>query len=442
MKKTLFLLLLTLLLGSVSPAFADEPKKSESIGGEIFGIHGGYIHPSITIGGEYSDNIYNTRNDRRDDFIWTISPEIWVALPGTRKKAMALSVSPKTPAGFTLSRKNPEAFRRYKAYLGYGADIYRYRNYTDENRENHKLEGLLQYNFRGGLSLELIDQYVHAFDPVGVAPFTRHDEYTENLFNGIATYEVTDKFKVRLDFTHTDIDYKDRPAGEYPLPGRNRKDNGYAGYLFFKIRPKTSVFAQYQFIAIDYDENILADDSEERIFFGGITWKMTARSQGRFKIGYGEKDFADAAIKDNHHLFLEGAIHHSFTPKTGLSLVGFRRTDETTIAGTRYVLTHGVTADYTQRFTEKLTGHLHCSYAWDQYQEKISFDGETREREDDLIRFRPSLRYAFTRWLRIDAAYMYSRRNSNFNIFDFAENRFFLRLSLSLHRRQSGIPAD
>lgn len=421
-------------------AIAAESKSENTISGDIFGKGGGYIHPSLTVGGIYSDNIYNTEKDEKKDFIWVISPEIWFALPGTRIKAMDLPVSPKTPAGFTLSRPNLEAFRRYEAYLSYGADFYRYTDYTEENKESHRLDGLFQYNFRGGLSLELLGQYVDTFDPVGVAPVTRHDEYTESLFNAILSYDITEKFKLRLDYTHIDLNYEDRPLDEIPLVGRDRQDNGYSGYLFFKIRPKTSIFAQYRFIDIDYDINTLADDSDEHHYFGGVQWRFSPKSRGRLKLGYGVKDIHDNDEADNEKNFIfEGEIHHFFTPKTSLTLVGFGRTDETTIYDTNYVLTYGLSAQYNQRITEKLTGHLFFTYAWDQYQGEITFNDVTKEREDDLIRIRPSLRYEFTRWLMADAAYMYTKRDSNFSIFDFTENRFSIRISFSLYNRSSEI---
>ncbi|RUA01632.1 MAG: hypothetical protein DSY89_04245 [Deltaproteobacteria bacterium] len=447
MKNVFLTILLTSLAGFALAGFtfsaaAGEPDPGSVSGREIFGIGGGFIHPSLALGGAYSDNIYNTRKDEKDDFIWVVSPEIWFSLPGSRVKAMNLSVSPKTPAGFTLSRENPAAFRRYRAYLGAGADFYRYSEFTEEDTESYKLEGLFQYNFRSGFSIELIDQYVDTFDPVGVAPFTRRDEYMENLFNVTFSYALTEKFKLRFDYTRIDLDYDERPDDEIPLIGRDRQDNGYSGYLFYKMRPKMSVFAQYQFIDIDYDLDVLAGDSEEHQYFGGILWDMTAKSRGRLKAGYGVKKFTDVGFKEGKNFILEGEIHHHFTPKTSLGLVGYRRTDETTIQETEYVVTHGISANYKQRFTAKLTGHLFATYARDHYQGEFTFDGETKERKDDLVRIRPSLRYEFSRWLLVDASYRYSQRDSNFSSFDFTENRFSIRVSFSLYNRRSKITGN
>lgn len=410
------------------PVHAQESKETDKISGDIFGKGGGYIHPSLSVGGVYTDNVFLTEKDEKDDFIWVISPEIWLVLPGSRIKPMTLAVSPRTPAGFTISRPNPESFRRYQTYLYYGADILRYSDFSIMDFDSHRFEGLFQYNLRSGLSVELLNQYTISFDEVGVDAITLRDQYKNNLFGAILSYDVTTRFQLRLDYANMGIDYKNSAFSE-----RDRSDNAYSAYLFFNIKPKTSIFAQYRYIDIEYDINTLADNSQEQQYFGGIQWDMTARSRGRFKAGYGVKNFNDVGPDEADNFILEAELHHTFTPKTALNLTGFRRTDETRIPGTNYVLTHGITAGYNQRITEKLTGHFFMAYSWDDYQGDSTFGGETKEREDNFIRLRPSLRYKFTRWLMAEAAYLFSRRDSNFSEFDFTENRFSFRISASLY---------
>ena len=391
----------------------------------VAGVPPDYFSPT---GQLWGNPLYRWKVMEKDDFLWVISPEIWLVLPGSRIKPMTLALSPRTPAGFTMSRPNPESFRRYQTYLYYGAEILRYSDFSIMDFDSHRLEGLFQYNLRSGLSIELLDQYTISFDEVGVDAITLRDQYKNNLFGAILSYDVTTRFQLRLDYTNMGIDYENSALSE-----RDRSDNAYSAYLFYNIKPKTSIFAQYRFIDIEYDINTLADNSREQQYFGGIQWDMTARSRGRFKAGYGVKDFDDAEIDNADNFILEAELHHTFTPKTALNLTGFRRTDETRIPGTAYVLTHGVTADYDQRITEKLTGHIFLAYSLDDYQGDSTFEGETKEREDDFIRLRPSLRYKFARWLMAEAAYLFSRRDSNFSEFDFTENRFSFRISASLY---------
>ena len=440
MKKSLLLIFCLVFVFLMRPLFAATDHKNSNISGDIFEKRGRFIHPSLSIGGEWTDNVFNTKTEKMDDFIWVVSPEIWLSLPGSRSKKMDLAVSPKTPAGFTRSLENPEILRQFYVYFLYGADILRHDKITEEDTESHKLEGKLQFNFRNGLTIELLDQYVDTFDPVGVATFTRHDEFEENIFNALLYYDFSEKFKFRFDFTHIYLNYEERPFDEIPLIGRDRQDLALGGYLFFKIRPKTSIFAQYRFIDIDYDLDFIANDSEEHHYFGGVEWKISPKSKGRLKLGYGYKNFDENLDKDDDNFFIaQASLTHFFTPKTSIGLTGFRRTEETTIRETDYILTHGASIQYDQRFTEKLTGHIFASYAWDHYQGELNFDGETKERKEDLIRIRPSLRFEITRWLMADAAYSYTKRDSNFTIFDFEENRFSIRISIALNNRSAGL---
>lgn len=440
MKKCFFLIINLLFIFLSAPATPANLNNDGEISGDIFEKRGRLIHPSLSVGGEWTDNVFNTEPEKYDDFIWVISPEIWVSLPGSQTKKMDLAVSPKTPAGFTRSLENPEVFRQFYFYFLYGADILRHDKITEEDTESHKIEGKLQFNFRNGLTIELLDQYIDTFDPVGVASFTRHDEFEENLFNALLFYDFSEKFKLRFDFTHTYINYEERPFDEIPLIGRDRQDLALGGHLFFKVRPKTSIFAQYRFIDINYDLDFIANDNDEHHYFGGVEWKMSPKSKGRLKLGYGYKNFDENLDKDDDNFFIaEAQFSHFFSPKTSIGLTGFRRTEETTIRETDYVLTHGASIQYNQRFTEKLTGHIFASYAWDHYQGELTFDGETKERKEDLIRMRPSLRFEITRWLMADAAYSYTKRTSNFSIFDFDENRFSIGISIALNNRSAGL---
>ncbi len=62
-KKIKRLILFIFLFSCAFSVAADESKSEDTIGGDIFGKGGGYIHPSLTVGGIYSDNIFNTEID-------------------------------------------------------------------------------------------------------------------------------------------------------------------------------------------------------------------------------------------------------------------------------------------------------------------------------------------------------------------------------------------
>ena len=58
--------------------------KSEGINADIFGQKGGRFHPFLIFQEVYTDNLFATHNNTKDDFITTIAPGIWLAFPANR----------------------------------------------------------------------------------------------------------------------------------------------------------------------------------------------------------------------------------------------------------------------------------------------------------------------------------------------------------------------
>ena len=148
---------------------ADQPigTTKGSTSGEIFGIRGGYIHPFLSVTEYFTDNVFYTKNNRRADFATILSPGIWLSVPHVYEKLLNIETANISPGGFSLGKSQPETFKRYQLYLFYNADIERFSKFSSDNAVNHRAQGLLQYNLKSGLSLELIDQYTISHDMRG-----------------------------------------------------------------------------------------------------------------------------------------------------------------------------------------------------------------------------------------------------------------------------------
>jgi hypothetical protein len=406
-------------------------KEGEPIGrgrvtADIFGKRGGYLHPFLSVIEYYSDNVFNSNDAKKSDFVTVISPGIWMTFPHVYEKLLSIDTSTLAPGGISLSRPNPEYFRRYQTYLFYNADIERFSKYTSGNTIDHKLEGLFQYNLRGGLSMELVDQFLASHDIWGTGTSTELDKFKSNLSNVILTYPVSEKFKFRFDYSNFFVHY-DASRNNF----RDRDDNAISGYIFYKFKPKTSVFVEYQFIDIKYNEGILSD-SQEHHYFGGLQWDITAKSKGSIKTGYGLKDFSMSALQSSKDFILEAQIDHKFTPKTSLMLKASRKTNETNISTTDFILTNSVEAKYVQKLTGKITGELDFSYTNDTYKGALTFGGETKGIKDNYFTGAFALQYKFKEWLEMNMGYIHNMRDSNFSEFGYSSNIVFIRLTGSL----------
>jgi hypothetical protein len=195
--------------------------------------------------------------------------------------------------------------------------------------------------------------------------------------------------------------------------------------------PKTSVYLLYEHIDIDYDQDILAD-STERHYYLGLQWDMTAKSRGRFMLGYGEKDFNADAVSDQDDLLGEIQLDHRFSPKTSVYLRATRKTNESDIPGVKNILTHRAQLGLRQRLTAKLRGSIDLYYLRDSYRGEITVDNLRGERTDDYYGAGVALGYAPLRWLNLALGYRFSERDSNFSRFNYQSNTVYLTLAAAM----------
>ena len=398
----------------------------EGITADVFGKKGGYLHPFLMLEEMYTDNLYNTDTGEEEDFITTISPGLWLALPSNREKLLEIGTTTTSPGGLNMSRIKPEATRRYQTYLLYSPEFVFYKNNSQHDTVNHQAEGLFQYNFNMGLSLDVIDQYniTHEANNNGISE--ELDKYKDNLFNILAIYQPSEKFKFRVDYSNFDLDY-DEDENNY----MDRNDDSFACYIFYKIKPKTSIFAEYEFSDIEFD-TFTASDSVEHRYYAGVQWDVTAKTRGRFKIGYIDKDFDNSGVEDQDDYSVEIQAQHNFTAKRAIELMGFRRFNESNFIDSSSFLTTGASAAWLQRFNDKWSGTLEVSYTYDEYYELFVDNQNPKERTDKIFSFSPAIRYEMKDWLTFDLGYTYINRDSDIDRFDFINNAIVFRGNISL----------
>ncbi len=423
-------LLIAIILLTFLSAYAESREfviNSGGIGAEIFGSSAkGYINPFFSISTIYSDNINNTKNSKKSDIGFVISPGICLALPDLSTTPEGTKTANKTPGGLAMSQFYLKSERQYQAYLVYNPDFERYSSHSENDADNHRLEGLFEYNFKGGLSVNFKEQYIDSHDKMGTGLSTELEEYKTNLFKTMLRYDSFEKFIFRIDYSVFSVDYKKSDSH-----ARDRSDNSLTTYIFYKVMPKTSAFFEYKTIDIDYDIEDISSSSESHYFLG-IKWDMTEKSQGSLKLGYGNKDFDDSNVDKSNDFLFELQAHHTFTPKRSANLTWNLGTEETDIVSTDYIRSNRLTVTYLQRFTIKMMANLTLSYAGSSYGEDLSLGGLTEKMDNDVLSFAPAFRYELKKWLMVDIVYSHVRRSSNFDEYDYTTNTLFLRVSGSL----------
>ena len=389
----------------------------------MFGGGSGYVHPFLSVEELYTDNLFNLPEGEEDDeFITVISPGIWLSFPAGSRQPLQVTTLNSAPGGLAVTRFPLENRRRLQGYALYRADINEHKNYSEEDNVYQRAEGLLNYRFRGGLSLEFVDIYEISQDPYSTGTSRQLDKFTSNLAQFLIDYRFSPKMRVRADLTRYSLDY-DADRNRF----RERDDNALALYYFHRILPKTSLLLEFDTVEIEYQENILFDSREESVF-AGLFWESSEKAQALAKFGHSWRD-TDGEEKCIEYFIGEIRLDYRFTPKTSTSLAFTRQAEETDIVGTSNILTHRAQISYRQQLATRWSGTVDLYGYKDDYR---AVDGESLDREDDYLGARLALSYLFRRWLNFGFGYNVIERDSNTPGFDYTNNTFFLSATAAL----------
>jgi hypothetical protein len=238
-----------------------------------------------------------------------------------------------------------------------------------------------------------------------------------------AKYQLGEKSLLRIDYSNYYLHFLGEENGF-----RDRDDNRVAAYFFYKLWPKTSLFAEYEYLNTAYRDKTVSGSMEHHMFFG-VRYDVTDKTKGMLKVGYGIKDYNRSSVKPNSNIYAEAQLDHKFSEKTSVILTASRRTDETDVATANSIVENTVDVTYLQRLTTKLTGNINLRFTDEKYNGSVTYAGVTKALHDEYIRAGASVLYEFRDWLTFTLGYYFTDRMSNINALSYTNNTIFLRIS-------------
>lgn len=424
---------------------ADETDATAASADEIFGQQGGYIHPYLSLKGEWTDNLYNVNVDEVSNLLTVASPGIWVGFPAMQEIPVSLSPHNTAIGGTRFSVPGSSSFDRFQAYLLGGLDYKYYAQEPDLNYTAWRLEGLFQYNLPADISFRIMDRFTRDRDRYDIGSFLPSDftvvddtvlrtslpsrirDYYSNQATMTLRYDMTDKYQLLLDYTHFYLDYDEEVNAWL-----DRLDNRYAFSLKYNYSPKTSIFLEYNFADIRYNTDNL-NNSDNTFYYGGLTWKGTAKTSLMAKGGYQLKKYTAADRRENDAFSMELDFSYLITDKTKITLDLYKALEETDSITSSGKDTFVTRLRYNQNFSLRLRGSVEFWYEISQYEQfdRPEFEEIVDDRRDDRFLVRPAVQYLFRDWLVTEMAYSFENRDSSDNFFDFTTHTLYLTLSAS-----------
>ena len=396
-------------------------KEASQKASDILG-RGGMVHPYFSFATNYTDNFYNTSEHKEDEVSFLISPGIWFALPGSRKQLIDYRTNPASIGGLQYDRNIPKNFKRLQTYLNYRADIEQNYHKSSENTTDQLGEGFVRLNLRGGLSFELMDQFVKNHNTRSSSSIGKLDKFISNLVAVNPIYHFNDKFWVQLGYKNYYLNYTaDRNRS------LDRMDNSGSIYCFRQVMPKTAAFIQYEYTYVDYYKDYSPDSSQQE-FYAGLDWKISSKSEGRLKLGYGHSNFHESGYSSPNMFLAELETSYRISSKTNIALRGFNGFNSSLTSGLSTVKASEVGMDLNHFLTRRIVVHIKGLYHRDDFQGKVFYYGEKRDRNDNYYHAVAEIKYSMIKWLQLALGYSYWNRNSNFSEYDYSNNTGFLSL--------------
>jgi hypothetical protein len=354
------------------------------------------ITPSISYTGEYDDNVFRTKDNKESDYINIITPGIQLEYKG-----------------------------RHELRAGYKVEILRYSDWNNLDTERHTavLDGLFTFN---RLQLRFGEEFRRT-DDFPSTQLTQRIERNENTLGGGFDYDVARLWGVGFDARWGHVNYLEQGFDDL-----DRNSYTLAPSFYYRLTAKTRVFVEPNFAVEEFGSGENRDNYRYRALVGA-RGDFTERFSVTGKAGFEYLDFQENTTQDDFGTFV-GEIEATYRPLERLqtALILRRNALASTHANNlEYEAFTGVFA-VTYAFTSKLLFIPRVAIGVDNYREDATIDGETKQRLDVLYGAGIGVRYQIQRWLRVDANYDFSARDSNFDVFDYTDNRVWFSIVLSM----------
>lgn len=411
-------LLATSLVLFAMVSFASAAEEASS--GSLFGFGQGYFHPSLSVTTEYTDNYKQVPTNEESDWQTTINPGFWIAVPATQQKAASIVSSNAAAGGSGVSRFQDASFKGFQGSLMYDASIIRSHDHSDEeDTTNHRGQGMLQYAFAGGLTLEASDVYLDSTEEYADSAFNQAEEFNSNLVNLIAYYQVSPKLKLRIGYSNFNLEYTSGTNVDF----KERTDQSVSAYVLYKILPKTDIFVEYDYIDQDFDLDVQSDNTQNN-YYVGLKFDSKARVTGHIKVGYTEIEL-DSTHDTYEDFSGYASLGYKLSSTSKVTLTAQQSVDVSDQSGYQNVLHQEVGLAFAQQLSHKLSATLNLAYKEDEYR----FEDERSGREDEDHVAGLKLSYAMNDWLDLGVGYRYTDRTSNSSIDEYTENQLMFTAS-------------
>ncbi len=368
---------LVLLFGSYSPALSQENISLGLL----------ELHPFIKASVVFTDNILQTKEDKKSAAISTFTPGLGIRIPTTWRFI----------------------------HLEYHNDLCVISN-LNQTRMNHFVSANLDFDFPNGLLLKAGERYLQSIYPAsteetGLVKRSQNDTLFE------LGYKVTDRWVVKGGYYNTIHDYKESEA-------EDRMMHKGGGTFLLRVLSRTSLIAEIQSGATEYKKSRDRNSTFQNGSFGA-QGQLTPKTNIMLKLGFQHRSYKQAEESDFSKFIASFSLLNKLSYYTSLSITASREAVESFWLSNAYYTSNKASLGINRKFLRKFSAVLNFSYGLNRYYQKEFLYGTTKLRRDATLGLELDLLCEVQQLLKLSAGYSYRSRYSNFP-FDYSENRVSL----------------
>jgi hypothetical protein len=369
-------------------AHAQEPDPNVSVASrprpayDALGIRAGgfLIFPSTSVAASYTDNVFATKNDTKDDFFFNFMPEF-------------------------LVRSN---FPRHAIAWTTQADIARYVSETDENYEDFgtALTGRLDITRDNRLTagVNFAREHDSRDDPEDPgADVTNEPVEYYNYGGSLGFQQDFNRLNVGLLGTFNRRDYEEQEADD-DEDERDRNLFGARLRTGYFVSPRINTFLQGQYEREQRDaSNKSGRDNDVYSAGVGAEIDFTGLLFGEFNIGWSLQEFDDSQFDSENGLDYGVNLTWNPTRLTSVLLEGSGGFAPSNVGSSNLESEIGLRVDH-ELLRNVLIGSR-IVYSRDDFQDA--------DRTDNRIDVGPDITYLLNRYLSVGAGYTFTKRDSD-----------------------------
>ncbi|UCD84991.1 MAG: outer membrane beta-barrel protein [Deltaproteobacteria bacterium] len=366
-----------LLFGSYTPAFSQGNLKIGPL----------ELHPFIKASEVFTDNIYQSEEDKESSFITTFTPGLEFRIPT----------------------------RWHLLRLEYHNDLI-FTSKPKQTLPNHAASANLDLNFPGGLLLKAGNQYYQSIYPA-LSEETGLVERSQNDLSFELGYEVTDHWVVKGGYYNTIHNYQESEI-------MDRMEHKGGSTFLLRILSRTSLLAEFQGGGIAYKKSTGRNSTFQNGLIG-IQGEITPKTNILLKLGFHHRNYDDTELSDFSKFITSFSLLNKLSFYTTLSVTASRDVSESFWKfNNTYHTSNKAGLSINRKFLRKFSALLNSSYGLNIYHEEEEVTvGKTKLRKDMILEMEFSLLYDIQQWLKLSAGYGYRNRSSNFPLLGYSENR-------------------